>query len=176
MTEKKAISNNTKDGESSELVIERIFDAPQALVWKMWKKPEHLMRWWVPKGFSIKVVTMDFSPGGIFLYGLQSSDRNYVWGKFVYREIVPSERIVFISSFTDEEGHLARNPMSPTWPREVLNTLTLDEHDGKTTLILRGGPHKATETERKTFEDAQAGVRMGFSKTFDQLAGYLVTL
>jgi len=34
-----------------ELVITRIFAAPRELVWKAWKEPEHLKRWWGAKGF-----------------------------------------------------------------------------------------------------------------------------
>ena len=75
-----------------------------------------------------------------------------MWGKFVYREIVAPERIVFVNSFSDEEGNPVRHPMSPTWPLEVLNTMTLSEHDGRTTLTIRGAPINASDEERKTFQ------------------------
>jgi uncharacterized protein YndB with AHSA1/START domain len=61
-----------------------------------------------------------------------------MWGRFVYREIVAPERIVFINSFSDEEGNITRAPFSPTWPLEVLNTLTLSEHEGKIYLPFEG--------------------------------------
>jgi uncharacterized protein YndB with AHSA1/START domain len=96
-----------------------------------------------------------------------------MWGRFVYREIVAPERIVFINSFSDEDGNITRAPFSSTWPLEVLNTLTLSEHEGKTTLTLRGGPINATEEERKTFEAGFDSMRQGFTGTFDQLADYL---
>ncbi len=83
--------------------------------------------------------------------------------------------IVFINSFSDEKGTIARAPFSPTWPLEVLNTLTLVEHQGKTTLTLQGGPINATEAERKTFEDGRASIQQGFKGTFDQLADYLAS-
>jgi hypothetical protein len=35
----------------------------------------------------------------------------------------------------------------------VLNTVTCAEHDGKTTVTLKGIPVNATELEIKTFED-----------------------
>ncbi|HKB91553.1 MAG TPA: SRPBCC domain-containing protein, partial [Opitutaceae bacterium] len=68
---------------------------------------------------------------------------------------------------------ITRHPMSPTWPLEVLNTLTLTEQDGKTTLVLRGRPINATEGECKTFEGAFEGMQKGFAGTFDQLETYL---
>lgn len=63
--------------------------------------------------------------------------------------------------------------MSPTWPLEVLNTMTLSEHDGsehdgKTTLTMRGVPINATdEHERKTFEAAHGSMKHGFTGTLD---------
>ena len=28
------------------LIVNRTFDAPRALVYRMWTQPEHLVRWW----------------------------------------------------------------------------------------------------------------------------------
>lgn len=156
-----------------EFVITRVFDAPRELVFKAYSEAERLMHWWGPKGFTMRVSTLDFRPGGVFHYCMRSPDGHDMWGKFVYREIAAPERIVFINSFSDAEGNLVRAPFSPTWPLEVLNTLTLSEHEGKTTLTLRGGPYNATEAERKTFDDAHDSLRQGFTGTFDQLADYL---
>src|SRR5690349_12214759 len=100
--------------EESELVITRVFDAPRDLVFKAWSEPERLMRWWGPKGFTLRVGTFDFRPGGVFHYCARSPDGHEMWGTFVYREIIAPERIVFISSFADAEGNLIRSPFSPT--------------------------------------------------------------
>jgi uncharacterized protein YndB with AHSA1/START domain len=173
MAVKISTSNDAKNVKEHELFIERIFDAQRELLWQAWTEPERLMRWWGPKGFTMSVAKMDFRPGGVFHYGMRSPNGHAMWGKFVYYEIVAPERIVFINSFSDEEGKLTRNPMSPTWPLEILNTLTLSEYEGKTKLTIRGGPHSATEAELKTFDDAQAGMQQGVTGTFDQLVDYL---
>lgn len=52
---------------------------------------------------------MDLRPGGVYHYCMRSPDGHDMWGRFVYREIVKPERIVFINSFSDEMGGLARN-------------------------------------------------------------------
>ena len=176
MAENKSSSSSVKVREAHELVMAYQFNAPRALIWKMWEKPEHLMRWWVPRGFGIKVVAMDFSRGGMFHYGLRSLDGQYVWGKFSYIEIAPQERIVFINTSTDEEGRLIRNPLSPTWPMEVLNTLTLSEDEGKTALILKQSPRGAAEVEIQTFDETQPAARLAYNEVFKQLANYLTTL
>ena len=49
---------------------------------------------------------MDLRPGGTYHYGMQTPDGSVMWGKMVYREIVPPEKLVFINSFSDEKGGL----------------------------------------------------------------------
>jgi uncharacterized protein YndB with AHSA1/START domain len=94
-------------------------------------------------------------------------------GRLVYREIAPPERLVFIVSFTDEQGRIARHPWSPSWPLEILSTVTFAERDGRTTLTVRWVPHEASETERQTFAAGRDGIRAGWTGTLDQLAAYL---
>lgn len=156
-----------------ELVITRIFDAPRELVWQAFTESDRLAHWWGPKGFTMLVHTLDFRPGGVFHYSMRSPDGHIGWGKFVYRDIQAPERLVFVSSFADADGNIIRSPFSPTWPLEVLNAVTLAESNGKTTVILRGGPINSTEGERDTFWNARESVRQGFAGTFDQLADYL---
>ncbi len=156
-----------------EFVITRVFDAPRELVWKAHSEVERLKHWWGPKGFTMDVGTLDFRPGGVFHYHLRSPEGFVMWGKFMYREIVAPERIVCIVSFSDENGGVTRHPMSQTWPLETLNTLTLSEHGGKTTLTIRSVPHGATAEERKTFEAGFDSMQQGFKGTLDQLAEYL---
>ena len=132
-----------------------------------------MAQWWGPKGCAIAVSKLELRPGGTFLYNMKMPNGTAMWGKFVYREIVAPERLVFVNSFTDDTGKIIRSPFSATWPLEILNTLTLVEGGGKTTLDLRGGPINATEEERKTFEEFFGSMEQGFGGTFDQLASYL---
>jgi uncharacterized protein YndB with AHSA1/START domain len=99
-----------------------------------------------------------------------------MYGRFVYREIAAPGRLIFVNSFSDAAGGITRAPfpqLGDRWPLEVLNSMTLTEKDGKTTLTLRGGPINATDEERKTFVSMFDSMRQGFGGTFDQLAAYL---
>ena len=156
-----------------EFVITRDFHAPRELVWKAWTEPDRLMQWWGPKGFTMLACKLDLRPGGLFHYGMQAANGFEMWGKFVYREILAPERLVFVVSFSDKQGGTTRHFASATWPLEVLNTLTLTEHTGNTTVALKGGPINATEEERKTFAAGFESMQKGFTGTFDQLAAYL---
>jgi uncharacterized protein YndB with AHSA1/START domain len=154
-------------------VLTRTFDAPRDLVFKAWTEPEHLMRWWGPKGCTMRSCQVDLRPGGVFHYGMRTPDGRDMWGKWVFREVVPPERLVFVASFSDEQGNVTRNPFAPDWPLEVLSTLTFAEHEGRTTLTMHGVPLSATEAERRTFEANHEGMRKGWAGTLDQLAEHL---
>jgi uncharacterized protein YndB with AHSA1/START domain len=156
-----------------EFVISRTFDAPRDVMWKAWTESEQLAKWFGPKGVTIVSAKNDLRLGGVFHYGMRTPDGTVMWGKWIYREIVPPERLVFIVSFSDEKGGLTRHPFSESWPMEMLSTVTFAERQGKTEVTVRWTPHNATESERKTFDEGHEGMKQGWSGTFDQLADYL---
>ena len=159
--------------KQNELVITRTFNAPRALVFKAFSEREALDQWWGPAGMEMSNTTLDFRPGGTYHYGMKTPDGNIMWGKFRYLEINEPEQIVFISSFSDKDGNIARAPFFDKFPLEIRNTLTLTENNGKTTLTLRGGPINATEEEQNAYMGMISGMEQGFGGTFDQLEAYL---
>ena len=154
----------------------RTLDAPRALVWKAWSEADALAQWWGPKGASIRVIRLDFRPGGMFHYAMTFQPGHEMFGRFVYREIVKPERLVFVNSFSDAAGGIARAPfpqLKGKWPLEVLHVMRLTELGGTTTLTLRASPINATEEEQDIFVGNFQSMRQGYGGTFDQLAGYL---
>lgn len=162
--------------EKNELIIVREFNAPRELVFDTFTKPEHLEKWWGPKGSKIEILTIDVKIGGHFLYQLTSPDGNSMYGKFVYREIVRPEKIVFVTSFADKKGNIVPAPFPIKFPNEILNTWTLTEQKGKTTITLRGQAINGTEEERESFRNLFSSMEQGFGGTFDQLDEYLKTI
>ena len=117
---------------------------------------------------------MDLRPGGTYLYGMKAPDGTAMWGRMVYREIVPPERLVFINSFSDESGGLTRHPMAPTWPMEMLSVFTFEEQPGgKTKFTVRWSPHNATEEEQQDLRCRPRQHDQGWSGTMEQLEAYL---
>jgi uncharacterized protein YndB with AHSA1/START domain len=162
------------DTGGAAFVISRIIDAPRERVWQALTEAEQIKQWWSPTGFTMIAATVDLRPGGIFHSGLRSGEGYKMWGRFVYREIVPPERMVFVNSFSNEAGGLARHPIVPTWPMETLTTVTLtEEPGGKTNFGVHWTPHNATDIERKTFDAAHVGMKATWAGTFDRLAAYL---
>ncbi len=161
----------TKD---QDFTISRIFDAERDIVFKAFTDPQRMKHWWGPKGFTVEKSEMDLRPGGIYHYCLRAPDGAPMWGKFVYREIVPPERVVLINSFSDEQGGTTHHPMMPTWPLEMLSIFLFEEMGkGKTKFTVKWSPHNASEEERATFAAGHASMTEGWSGTFEQLAAYL---
>lgn len=154
-------------------IISRQFDAPREVVWKAWTERESLMRWFGPKGCSIPTATMDFRVGGEFHYCMQTPNGQEMWGKWIFREIVPPEKIVLANSFSNREGAIVRPPFPGEWPLQMVTETTFTEEGGRTTITLKWLPLDATEAERKTFDHGRGSFTQGWSGTFDQLAEYL---
>jgi uncharacterized protein YndB with AHSA1/START domain len=51
---------------STDLVLERILDAPRELVWRAMTLPEHTKKWWAPRPYQTVECEIDLRPGGIF--------------------------------------------------------------------------------------------------------------
>jgi uncharacterized protein YndB with AHSA1/START domain len=159
---------------SPDFVISRVFDAPRDLVWKVFTDPAHMKGWWGPKGFTVFSSKMDFRVGGFYHYGMTAPDGSSMWGKLTYREIAPKDRMVLVSSFSDEAGGVSRHPLHMSWPLQLLTTFTFEEQPGgKTRFTVRWQALNATAEEQKTFDGNHDSMRMGWTGTLEQLAAYL---
>jgi uncharacterized protein YndB with AHSA1/START domain len=143
-----------------EIAMTRVFDAPRRLVFEAWTNPEHLPNWMLgPPGWTMPVCEMDLRPGGAWHYVWRKSDGSEMEMRGQYREIVPPERLVSTESWGGD------------WP-ETINTVTLTEENGKTTMTLTilYPSQEARDAVLKT------GMKEGVSLSFDRLAEYLRTI
>src|SRR5712692_2214503 len=106
-----------------EIAMTRVFDAPRALVFDAWTKPELLKRWLgVRGGWTFAVCEVDLKVGGAYRFLWRGPDGAELGMRGKYREIVRPERLVSTEKFDD-----------PWYEGEAIDTLVLVEHDGKTT-------------------------------------------
>jgi uncharacterized protein YndB with AHSA1/START domain len=145
-----------------EILMTRVFNAPRELVFAALSKLEHVKRWWGPRNTALSVCEMDFRPGGAWRYVMQLPNGASAVFKGVYREIEPPERMVATECFDDPSVG------SPEW----ITTVTLEEHNGQTTLTSRV-LHKSVESRNGHL---QSGMEPGASETFDRLAELLESL
>lgn len=85
-------TNNTKD---RELLLTRTLNAPVALVWEVWTKPEHIANWWGPNGFTNTITVMNVKPGGewnLVMHGPNGTDYK---NKSIFKEIVLHKKLVY---------------------------------------------------------------------------------
>ena len=159
---------------SKDFVISRVFDAPRDLLWRCFTEQERMSQWWGPKGVKLVKSQMDFRVGGTYHYGMQNPDGQIMWGRMIYREISPPERIVFINSFSDETGGLGRHPLAPQWPLQMLSIFTFeDAPGGKTKFTVHWSPYEATAEEQAVFDAGHDSMTMGWSGTLERLEAYL---
>lgn len=158
---------------TAPFVVSRSVAAPRARVWQAWTEVEHLQHWWGPKGFVVTHCKVDLRPGGLMHYCLRAPDGAEMWGRFLYREIVKPEKLVWVNSFSDEKGGITRHPMAPGWPREMLTTVTFGEQGKGTLIMVNWVPINATEHERRIFEEGRGSMLQGWTGTFEQLEHYL---
>jgi len=107
-----------------EVVLKRILDAPRRMVFEAMTKSE-LMRWMGPRGWELVVSEIELRVGGRWRSVLRSPEGKEMGMSGVYREIEAPERIVSTEAYDDYPG------------TETVNTILLDEANGKTTLPAR---------------------------------------
>jgi uncharacterized protein YndB with AHSA1/START domain len=158
---------------ATEFVLSRTFDASREDVWNAFTEPEHLKHWWGTPGSSVEIAHHELKPGGLFHYCMKFPDGRAMWARFIFREIIAPERLVWVNGFSDEHGGLTRNPWVPIFPLETLNTVILAEQDGKTLLTITVVPFNASDEEARVFAGGIKGMKMGFGASFQVLADYL---
>ena len=120
--------------------LERVFNAPVDLVWRMWTEPEHFQQWYGPGGMRVPVARMELRVGGIrhiCMESVKSGMRMWTVGAFV--EITTNHRLVYTESISDEEGNIippSQMGMPEGYPETTRVTLLFEALDGQTKLTL----------------------------------------
>lgn len=142
------------------LRMQRTFDAPRALVWRAWSRPQMMVMWMGPVEWPAFHVTSDFRVGGRWRVGLRSAaSGEELWQGGVYREIVEPERLSFTFKW-EGDNHEDGAPV------ETLVTVELAETaDGRTGMTFT---QQGLKNERSL-----ANHRHGWNSTVDRLEAWL---
>jgi uncharacterized protein YndB with AHSA1/START domain len=143
-----------------EIVMTRIFDAPRDLVFAAHSSAEHMKQWWGPRKYETISAEIDFRPGGKWRIVHRGPDGEEYGFHGEYREIVRPERISWTFEFEGAPGHV------------TVETLTLEEHEGKTTLTAQS----VADTVEERDAMLESGMTEGAAETFDRLEEYLEVL
>ena len=143
-----------------EIVMTRSFNAPRALVFEAWTRPELIKRWLGAfAGWTFDVCEVDLRVGGTYRF-VWSNDTTVMGMGGVYLEIVVPERIVSTEKFDD-----------PWYEGEAVGTMQLVEEDGRTTLV------QTIRYASKEVRDAvlQSPMETGVAASYDQLEKVLAS-
>ena len=142
------------------LRLVREFDAPRALVWKMWTDPAHVAVWFSPEHFTTPVVRMDVRPGGAIHMVMRAPDgQDHPFdGRFV--SLDEPERLVMRTWINLPDGS--------TW-FAVEQTVRFEEIDGRTIQHFSAEVLEA----RADAIGPLSGMEMGWSQSLDKLAAHI---
>jgi uncharacterized protein YndB with AHSA1/START domain len=129
-------------GLQDAVVIERSFDAPVDVIWRMWTDPEHFKAWYGPDGATIPVAKMDVRVGGTRLVCMEMQTPNglmQMWFTGEYREVAENERLVYTESMSDENGNVS-SPSDMGMPEDHPTTtevrVELEDVGGRTKMVM----------------------------------------
>jgi uncharacterized protein YndB with AHSA1/START domain len=143
-----------------QILITREFDAPKHLVYRAWTTPELVRRWWTARRGEMTTCEIDLRVGGTWRYVMVADGGMEVAFHGEYREIVPDERLVTTEVYEAmPEG-------------EALDTLTLTEADGRTTITLL--VQHASKADRDAH--VESGMEAGLQDALDLLEQVAVSL
>ena len=147
----------------TQIHVTRDFNAPKDLVYRGLTEPDLIRRWWNAKRGEVTECTVDLRVGGNWRYVMVTPDGTDVAFHGTYREIVPNERLVYTEVFempgiSDDDA--------------TVNTVTLEEHDGLTTMTSVTECHTA-ETRSMIIE---TGMEAGMQDAYDLLEELAISL
>ena len=153
------------------IVVERTFDAPAELIWRMWTDAEHFKQWYGPKGFTVPVAELDVRVDGKRLVCMESPDGSMkMWTTGEHLVVTANERLVYTESMSDENGAVispsAYGMDENTHPTTTEVTVALASVDGKTQMTLT---HAGLPAEAQ-------GAGDGWGQAFDKLADLVASL
>jgi uncharacterized protein YndB with AHSA1/START domain len=144
-----------------EIVVSRIIEAPRRIVFEAFTSATHLAQWSAPKGGKITTHAFDFKPGGVWDATIQGPDGSEYPNHFLWKEIAPPERIVWMYGMGKDDPH------------PVKTTLTLAERGATTEATLRLVFGTKEERDEKV---AKYYAAQGAKRSLDALAAYVATV
>ncbi len=136
-----------------QIVIEREFDAPRELVYRAWTEPELLKQWLGPRNLTMRIDHFDLRDGGSYRYVHIDPDGNEYGFHGVFHGDPSPDGLVQTFEFEGAPGHVS------------LDTLTLEERDGKT--IARTNSVFQTVEARDGM--VQSGMEVGINEGYERL-------
>jgi uncharacterized protein YndB with AHSA1/START domain len=149
----------TKDLSSKKIRVEREFAAPVEKVWRAWTDSSLLDQWWAPKPWRAETKSMDFRPGGTWLYCMIGPENEANWCRVDYQSIEKFKHFSGLDLFCDENGNKLNELPSMNWKSEFIEM-------GESTKVVVSVSFNS-EADIKTI--IEMGFEEGFTSAMDNL-------
>jgi len=158
--------------EENQFTLVHEFNAPKKMVFEAFGNAEALNAWWGPVETTNSVISLDFRPGGIFHFKMESPG-NISYARFLFGNIKPHDLLEFTISFCDENARIVKAPFQIPFPLEIFYRLVFSENRGKTTITLTAQALNASPEEAEGLRSIHSSMQKGFGATFEQLSAHL---
>ena len=153
------LMNFSVDKENKKIKVEREFAAPLPKVWAAWTDPKLLDQWWAPRPWKARTKTMDFRPGGYWLYAMVGPDNSEHWAKLDYKTISPQKQFSGQDAFSDPNGNVNKELPRSMW------TNVFKPNNDSTIVNIEISYDKLDDLEKIL----EMGMREGFTAAMENL-------
>jgi uncharacterized protein YndB with AHSA1/START domain len=132
--------------------MSREFAAPRELVYRAHTDPDLLAQWIGPRRLTTRVVRFDVRDGGTWRFVQRDQDGSEYGFHGVFHGDPSPEGIVQTFEFEGAPGHVS------------LDALTLEEHDGRTTLRVHSVFQSVEARDAMVAAGMETGVQEGYER------------
>ena len=157
-----APNTSTTELAGRQITITRTLNVPRDLVFEVWTKPEHLIHWWGPAGFTNTFIETDIRTGGNWRYVMHGPDGTDYPNLMSFTNVTPPERIAYTHGTGEDPD-----------PHAFEGAVTFEDEGGKTRITMQSTfpTAEARDFVVQNFHAIEAG-----NQTLDKLAAYLETV
>jgi uncharacterized protein YndB with AHSA1/START domain len=143
-----------------QILMEREFDAPRELIFRAHTEPDLLVKWLGPRNLTMTIDRFDVRDGGTWRYVSRDADGNEHGFHGVFHGDPSPDGIVQTFEYEGAPGHVA------------LETLTLEERDGKTVVRTNSVYQTVEARDAMVASGMEYGVNDGYAR-LDELVAKL---
>ncbi len=160
----------TETATARTIVLDRMFDGPADLIYRIWTNPAMVAEWWGVENATIPFCELDVRPGGRWRIDMRTASGRVYRNEGAYLEVVEDKRLVY-SDIPD--------PDIPEWagepPASRVHTVTFEGQGEATHVLVEVAFETIADRDRMVAFGMPEGLAQGFDRLAVFLAKYIAT-
>lgn len=157
----------TKATTDRTMLLDRMFDAPVALIYQIWTDPALVTHWWGVEQATNPVCELDVRPGGRWRIDMRAPSGRIYRNGGIYLEVVENARLVY-SDVPD--------PAISEWggepPATRIHTVTFEDRGERTRVLIAIAFESRADRDRMI----AFGMPNGIAQSLERLASLAAAL